>query len=61
MIDAPAPPRIDEAVLSGPVRKLAVASDATVVDWRCEPVAWTAVASTTAGIFRVARTLPAVA
>jgi hypothetical protein len=55
--EAPALPQIDADLLSGPVRRLAGAPDATIVDWRCEPVAWTAVAWTTAGIFRIAGTL----
>jgi hypothetical protein len=37
--EAPALTQIDADLLSGPVRKLMGAPDATVIDWRCEPVA----------------------
>ena len=50
-------PELDRDLLTGPVRRLAGSPDAELLDWRCEPVAWTAVAQTTAGIFRIAGTL----
>jgi Phosphotransferase enzyme family len=53
----PALPELDRDLLTGPVRRLAGSPDAELLEWRCDPVAWTAVAQTTAGIFRVTGTL----
>ena len=53
----PALPELDRDLLTEPVRRLAGSPDAELLDWRCEPVAWTAVAQTTAGIFRIVGTL----
>lgn len=50
-------PQFDADLLSAPVRNLTGVPDATIIDWRCEPVAWTAIARTTAGIFRIAGSL----
>ena len=57
MIASPPLPELDIDFLTGPVRRLSGSADATVVDWRCERLAWTAIARTTAGIFRIAGTL----
>jgi hypothetical protein len=52
----PALPELDDALLAGPVRRATKSRDAKVVEWRCEPIAWTAIARTTAGIYRVSGT-----
>ena len=52
----PALPELDDALLAGPVRRAIGSDDADVVEWRCEPIAWTAIAATTGGIYRVSGT-----
>ena len=49
-------PELDDALLAAPVCRATRSSDANVVEWRCEPIAWTAIAATTAGIYRVSGT-----
>jgi hypothetical protein len=56
VIAQPALPELDDALLAGPVRRATRSDDAEVVEWRCEPIAWTAIAATTAGIYRVSGT-----
>jgi hypothetical protein len=52
----PTLPELDDALLAGPVRRATRSDDAEVIDWRCEPIGWTAIAATTAGIYRVSGT-----
>jgi hypothetical protein len=49
-------PELDDSLLAGPIRRATGSNRAKVVEWRCEPIAWTAIASTTAGIYRVSGT-----
>jgi hypothetical protein len=46
-------PDLDDAMLTAPVRGALGSRDAAITEWACEPIAWTAIAATTAGIYRV--------